>query len=435
MAIVRSRISRQAMRIASSSTRAFAIALLLGASLATLSACGNGAAATPAACDPASDCVDPADGDTEATAPADDAPSVEAETEAETAPVPTCPPARPPIGMPCVGPIECKYTATAGDSTARCVGGHWSLDVPPCTGGPAATPRIGEACTNEGAHCAWPNNCGTDDVGDCVGGVWQLQRAICPRACPFAPPAGGCAVVGVACAWPNDCGGLDGAVCTDMSWLAPGSAGWIVSRSCPCPVKPSPGTGCAAESYPSCSYPDPCGHFNTLLCGNGHWWWDNKASCNCPAQPPTDGLGCDPALEGWCSYKPTPYCEENWDCGADHKWRLPKPRTCQPPPPPGCPPDGFGCGPEQQGMVCGYPQRCGRIRWQSCAGGVESPSCDHACPDDKPVTGTPCFAPATSICQYVTDVAGQCESDCVCITDTKTWACAPPTCTPQTASK
>lgn len=424
------------MRIAPSSTRALAIASLLGGWFATLSACGNGAGTTPTDCDPTSGCLDPADGDTEATPPAEDAPI----TEAETAPVPTCPSARPPIGMPCVGPIECKFAGSLGESTARCVGGHWTLDVPPCTGGPAATPRLGEACTSEGAHCAWPNNCGTDDFGDCLGGVWQLKRATCPRACPWARPVdgSGCAALGASCAWPNDCGGLDDSLCVDMSALGvSGSAAWVGRHSCGCPVAPGSGS-CVAAGSPFCSYPDPCGHINTMFCGNGRWLWDEKASCNCPEQPPTDGLGCDPALEGWCLYKPTALCDENWNCDVDHHWRLPKPRTCLPPPAPGCPTFEGTCGPMQQGMLCGSPQHCGRISWLSCSGGngqgAQPPVCDHACPDDKPTTGTPCFAPATSICQYLTDVAGQCESDCVC-TDAKTWACAPPTCTPQTASK
>lgn len=406
-----------------------------------LAACGGSAASPDSVCPPSATCLPSGDGSTDAD---DAAPLVEAGADDSNAdgladaPA-SCPNSRPPAGMSCVGASVCNYVSPFGTSTASCVGGVWKLDPPPCPGGPNIEPQDGSACTSEGLSCGWPNACGDDDVGVCTGGAWQMRRPACVQPCPFVEPApgAGCAPTGVVCSWLNDCGGMDEAACLDFrdAGLQPA---WNVGSRCGCPAQPP--SGPCTHDLQACRYRDHCDRSSTRSCQGGYWREAESyyQPCNCPAAPPTPGKPCppnDPLKYLNCRYLTADLCTETWSCVAGGTWpaKPDGPPSCLTPVT-HCPDSGLHCSPATQGLRCGYTAGCGRVQYEMCAGldlidlSFGLPACLPGCPDAKPQTGSPCAGPSTSICQYVTDIANQCLTNCVCADD-GTWGCTPPTCT------
>ena len=305
-------------------SRRWALLAVSVCAVATLPACSGSAGSPASVCPPSATCTDSGDDSIDAD---DTAPLVEAgdsDADGSAAAATSCPASRPPVGMSCVGAAVCSYVSPLGTSTASCIAGVWKLNVPPCPGGPDIEPTDGSACTSDGLSCGWPNACGDDDVGVCVGGTWQMRRPRCVQPCPYVEPAQGtgCAPTGVICTWSNDCGGMDQARCLDVPGLW--SAWEPLGSTCACPAQ-EPSGSCGLDGQ-VCSYRygDHCDQDTEYICQYGHWGRYAVASpCVCPATPPIPGKPCPPNgtyASANCYYLNADLCTDHWSCMEGGTW-------------------------------------------------------------------------------------------------------------------
>jgi hypothetical protein len=214
-------------------------------------------------------------------------------------------------------------TITAGPEAT----GYWNCREWSSVGDACPTPRpkLGDACSTEGARCDYDACCTGPSLGpsmQCENGYWvPWFDGACSCAFPFCP---GTDAGPAQCTTDADCGGCPARCvngqCVETEEPCPLDGGVVV---CDCPAEPT--DGCYETG------PGPC---------------------YCPELVPCDGGGPD-ADAG------TGNLQWYWSCG-DPVCQAPGP-DAGPPPPDNCPAVGSACS--SLGQTCGTPSsaNCGAV--------------------------------------------------------------------------